>query len=218
MALRVGGLSVGRWTTLWRAITGWREGPLAIEDIPLLRAYLCMGDPAAQPDWYINLGVRLGWFNFRQVAGGAGTFNHLVVLNPNNSGVVVVVTDWWVHSDTGAGGVFVGPRSRLSVNPPAAFTQTNNFIGPLDGRNVTPLGGGVFTASAQLWTLTDATANYRGTTADFMTPAGISQGRKGPWILAPGDALVIENVTAVQALNCGGLFYERDLDTGERRS
>ena len=215
----LGGISNARWGQLWRAITGWRGQNLELEIPPELRAYICLGDPESQPDWYLALNVRLFYFRLQLPAGGAGIFNHTLVLNPAGSGVITVLRDVFPCNDNGATGINTGLRSRNSVNPPAGFTQSaSGSLGPLDARNVLQSGGGVFIATTQLWQLADATASYRGVTDDQLVSPAATRGRGRPVILAPGDAYVLESQVANIATAVAGWGYERDLDTGERRS
>lgn len=215
----LGGLSVPRWSTLWRALTGWRGSAMELEIPPELRAYICLGDPDTQPDWYLALGVRLWGMTLPLAAGGAGVVNHIAIVNPTGSGVVSVIQKMWTPNNHGATGILLGPRSRSSGNPPAGFTQAApGTIMPLDLRNVLAVGGGSFQVSTQVWSLADAVAGYRGVTLDDLPAAANGPTRDIPIILAPGDACVFDAGTANVAMALTVLGYERDLDTGERRS
>lgn len=206
-------LSNAAWTNLWRQITGSRQAALDIEPNPMLRPYLCFGDPRVFPDWYQALGVRRWMFELQTAAGGAGTFSHIFVVNPVGSGVVSVLDFYTVGKDS-ATAVFMGPRHRTNGVPPAnpATAVFGNGATLIDQRFAK---ASVARATTQLWSLVDATGSYRAQNFDSIAGAGAAVPRRVPVVLGPGDAVVFDAETNNTIMDIVVAGYERDLQSGE---
>jgi hypothetical protein len=151
----------------------------------------------------------LAWIN--QAAGGAGFFNHGLIFNPFNSGIVVVVEGFrnnGVLSQWRAGIRYRG----AAVSPPAGFTQSLSFhrdslLSPSSGGSPAPV---------QVWQVSDVTANYHTTPFDLLRIATEPQPERPAFVLRAGSALTFDSLTANVATELLVWGYARSAFIGER--